>query len=106
MGGKGKSAVTIPAPFKFTTEQRAEERLKFETLLREKVNAAMEKRKQADEEKEKEEREALVKARRALVHKAQPIKCSKPLMIRKSEKIPTNPVTPHFPKTAAQRRNN
>jgi len=104
--GKDKSAITIPAPFKFTTEQRAEERLKFETLLREKENAAMEKRKQADEEKEKEEREALVKARRALVHKAQPIKCSKPLMIRKSEKTPTNPVTPHFQKTASQRRNN
>jgi len=104
--GKDKSAITIPAPFKFTTEQRAEDRLKFDILLREKENAAMEKRKQVVEEKEKEEREGLVKARRALVHKAQPIKCSKPLMIRKSEKIPTNPVTPQFQKTATHRRNN
>merc|ERR1719431_1623116 len=39
-----KTAITIPAPFKFTTEMRAGERAKFELSIRERETAAKEKR--------------------------------------------------------------
>jgi len=100
-----KPTITIPAPFKFTTEIRAEERAKFEVLIREKETAVKEKQRLEDEEKAKEENEELIKARRALVHKAQPIHCPKPLIIKKSDKRPTNPLTPQFQRSALLRKN-
>ena len=99
-----KPTITIPAPFKFATEIRAEERAKFEVLIREKETAVKEKQRLEDEEKAKEENEELIKARRALVHKAQPIHCPKPLIINKSDKRPTNPLTPQFQRSALLRK--
>jgi len=91
-----KPMVTIPAPFKFTTETRAEERAKFELLVREKETAVKEKKRFEEVEKAKEDDEEMIKARRALVHKALPVQCSKPLIIKKSDKRPTIPLTPQF----------
>ena len=102
----GKSLITIPAPFKFSTEMRAEERAKFDLKLRERENAAKEKKRLEDEEKSRKDTEELARTRRELVHKALPIRCSKPMMIKKSDKMPTNPVTPQFQRSISMRKKN
>jgi len=102
----GKLTVTIPAPFNFTTETRAEERAKFELLVREKETAAKEQKRFEEVEKAKEDDEEMIKARRALVHKALPVQCSKPLIIKKSDKRPTIPMTPQFLRSISMRKKN
>ena len=68
----------------------------FWRLIREKETVARERKRVEEEEKAKEENEELMKARRTLVHKAQPVLCPKPFVIKKSDKRPTNPRTPQF----------
>jgi len=91
-----KSSVTIPAPFHFTTQVRAEERDIFENMIRKKETAAEEKKRLDEEKKRKEDKVELLKVRKNLVHKPEPVRYFKPLVIKKSEKPPTNPVTPQL----------
>jgi len=91
-----RPSITIPAPFKFTTQVRAGEREKFEAFKRKKESAAEERKRIEDEKQAKENEEALVQARRALVHKAQPIRNFKPLEIKRSDKKLTMPASPNF----------
>ena len=91
-----RPSITIPAPFKFTTQVRAGEREKFEAFKRKKESAAEERKRIEDEKQAKENEEALVQARRALVHKAQPVRNFKPLEIKRSDKKLTMPFGPNF----------
>ena len=67
---------------------------------------AEEKKRFEDAEKAREDKEELVKARIALVHKAQPVHCPQPMIIKKSEKIPTKPTTPQVLRSMSLRKNN
>jgi len=91
-----RPSITIPAPFKFTTQVRAGEREKFEALKRKKESAAEESKRLEDEKQAKENEEALIQARKALVHKAQPIRNFKPLEIKRSDKKLTMPFSPNI----------
>lgn len=91
-----RPSITIPAPFKFTTQVRAGEREKFEAFKRRKESAAEERKRIEDEKQAKENEEALVQTRRALVHKAQPVRNFKPLEIKRSDKKLTMPFGPNF----------
>ena len=64
--------------------------------MRKKETAAEEKKRVDDEKRERELKEELVQARKALVHKAQPIRSFKPILIKRSDKKTTSPVTPHL----------
>ena len=94
-----------PAPFKLNTEKRAEDRVKFEQLMRDKKMYAEEKKRFDDAVKAREEKEELLKERRARVLKAQPIHCPLPMVIKKSEKIVTKPTTPQVLRSISLRKN-
>ena len=91
-----KSSVTIPEPFTFNTIHRADEREKFERDKRQKEANAEEERELEKQRKEKELDDQLVETRKALVHKAQPVRNYKPLQIKKSARRVTLPVSPHL----------
>merc|ERR1719508_131571 len=94
--GPTRLAITIPQPFMLSTQLREGEREQFELTKRQKEAAAEEKRRLDDERKEKEEQEELVKVRKGLVHRAQPVRNYKPLEIKRSDKQPTMPASIHL----------
>merc|ERR1719508_546560 len=94
--GSTRLAITVPQPFKLSTQLRAGEREYFELTKRRKEAAAEEKRRLDDERKEKEEQEELVQVRKGLVHRAQPVRNYKPLEIKRSDKQLTMPASIHL----------
>lgn len=98
---KNSSTVTVPKPFKLSTEVRAEERKVLEEKKK-KENKFVEEMKQKEREREEKEREVQISSyRKTLGHKAQPIKSFKSLEIKRSDKQLTFPESPKFaPKKA------
>ena len=93
---KCPASVTVPRPFKLSTEVRAEERKVFEEKKK-KENKFLEEVKQREREREEKEREAEISSlRKTLIHKAQPIKKFKCLEIKRSDKQLTFPESPKF----------
>ena len=93
---KGSATVTIPKPFKLSTEVRAEERKVLEEKKK-KENKFVEEMKQKERERKEKEREAQISNyRKTLGHKAQPIKSFKSLEIKRSDKQLTFPESPKF----------
>ena len=74
--GKGQTrpTITIPEPLKLCTKFIAGEREQFELMKRRKEAVAEEERRLEEERKIKEEQDYIIKTRKALVHKAQPIR--------------------------------
>ena len=95
VGGKGLST-TIPEPFNFKTVKRAGERGEFERMKRLRETAAEEEKMRENKRKLRAEQEDVLKVRKVLVHKAQPVKNYKPLAIKRSEKKLTLPASPHL----------
>ena len=95
VGGKGLS-LTKPEPFKLKTEIRAVERVAFERMRRLKETAAEDEKLLEEEKKHREEQDDLLKVRKSLVHKAQPVRNYKPIAIKKSDKKVTLPSSPHL----------
>eukprot|EP00092_Neocalanus_flemingeri_P009887 GFUD01010656.1.p1 GENE.GFUD01010656.1~~GFUD01010656.1.p1 ORF type:complete len:448 (-),score=125.08 GFUD01010656.1:111-1454(-) len=92
-------SITVPEPFKLSTQFRAGEREPFELMKRQKEKAAEEQRRLEDVMKENEEQEEIVKVRKTLVHRAQPVANYKPLVIKRSDKKLTMPASPHLRST-------
>ena len=92
----GPTTITIPKPFKLSTELRAEERKVFEEKKK-KENLILEGIKQREKEREEREREAQISHyRKTLIHKPQPIKTFKCVEIKRSDKQLTRPESPKF----------
>ena len=78
----------------FHTDRRAEEREIFEQVRREKEAQREEARRQLEEQQAKEEQEEVTRLRRLTIHRAQPVKTVKPLVLQPSARPLTRPVSP------------
>jgi len=76
--GHTRLTVTVPQPFMLSTQVRAGKREQLKLTKRHKEAVAKEEKRLDDERKEKEEQEELVKVRKGLVHRAQPVRNYKP----------------------------
>ncbi|XP_022240960.1 targeting protein for Xklp2-like [Limulus polyphemus] len=87
------------------TEQRAEEREKFEVWKHQRETELAAKLQKKREQEEKEEKKAIARTRAEAVHKAQPVRQFNTVIIRPSERGLTNPKSPVFA-TKLRARNN
>ncbi|XP_076321376.1 targeting protein for Xklp2-like [Tachypleus tridentatus] len=87
------------------TEQRAEEREKFEVQKHQRETELVVKLQEKREQEEKEEKKAVARIRAEAVHKARPVRQFNPIIIRPSEKSLTTPKSPAFA-TKLRARNN
>ncbi|XP_022257918.1 targeting protein for Xklp2 homolog [Limulus polyphemus] len=102
---KAQKSLTEFEDLNLHTEQRATEREKFEMWKQqreEELAAELQRRKEQEEE---EERARVAQMRIEAVHKAQPVKHFKPVLIKPSDKTLTNPESPVFA-TRLRVRNN
>lgn len=89
---------TVVEPFELATERRAREWQEYERLIAEKeaLRARMEAEQRVEEEQR--EREEIARLRQEQVHKAQPIRHYKTVVVKKSEVPLTVPESPNFSK--------
>lgn len=87
---------TEPKNIRLNTERRAQEWMVFEQEMKEKFSHYEEISKKKQEENKKMEMDMIKNLRQQTIHKPEPIKKYKPMLIRKSERPVTVPHSPRF----------
>ncbi|CAH6777074.1 targeting protein for Xklp2 isoform X2 [Phodopus roborovskii] len=90
------SGSLVQEPFQLATERRAKERQELEKKMAEMEAWKMQQLEEVRQQKEEEEREELLKLRKELVHKANPIRKYAAVEVKSSELPLTVPVSPKF----------
>lgn len=87
----------IPLPIgPLHTEMRAQKRMEFEQVMREKERLAAQQRLALEQERQRQEQETVQRLRSTSTFRSQPIKHYKPVEIKPSEKPLTSPKSPHL----------
>ncbi|XP_025419095.1 uncharacterized protein LOC112689542 isoform X2 [Sipha flava] len=93
---KHEKKFTEPKNICLNTERRAQEWMVFEQEIKEKFSHYEELLKKKEEENKMKEMNMIKNMRQQTIHKAEPIKKYKPILIRKSERPVTVPQSPRF----------
>lgn len=93
---KHEKKYTEPKNIRLNTERRAQEWMVFELEIKEKFSQYEENSRMRQEEMKKKEMELIKNMRQQTIHKPEPIKKYKPVLIRKSGRPITVPHSPRF----------
>ncbi|VVC29847.1 Hypothetical protein CINCED_3A006199 [Cinara cedri] len=93
---KHEKKCTAPQNIRLNTERRAQEWMVFEQEIKEKFSHYEEISRMKQEENKKNEMNLIKNLRQQTIHKAEPIKKYKPVLIRKSMRPVTVPHSPRF----------
>ncbi|XP_034447304.1 targeting protein for Xklp2-like isoform X3 [Hippoglossus hippoglossus] len=93
---KPERAAAAVENFELSTERRARERQEYERLVSEKEALSELMEEEQRQEEEQQQKEEITRLRQEQVHKAQPVKHYKPVLVKKSDVPLTVPHTPKF----------
>ncbi|XP_034447307.1 targeting protein for Xklp2-like [Hippoglossus hippoglossus] len=93
---KPERAAAAVENFELSTERRARERQEYERLVSEKEALRELMEEEQRQEEEQQQKEEITRLRQEQVHKAQPVKHYKPVLVKKSDVPLTVPHTPKF----------
>ncbi|XP_068249880.1 targeting protein for Xklp2 homolog isoform X2 [Palaemon carinicauda] len=93
---KSKKVPTDISGFTLNTEVRAEERAQFELHQKQREDELLAAKREQEEKEKAEEAAEIARMRREAVHKANPVRNFKPVVIKPAPCLPTVPVSPNF----------
>ncbi|XP_064089670.1 targeting protein for Xklp2 homolog isoform X1 [Macrobrachium nipponense] len=93
---KSKKPLTDISGFTLNTEVRAEERSKFELHQKQREDELLAAKREQEEKEKAEAAAEVARMRKEAVHKANPVRNYKPVVIKPAPCLPTVPVSPNF----------
>nr|XP_053648834.1 targeting protein for Xklp2-B-like isoform X2 [Cherax quadricarinatus]XP_053648843.1 targeting protein for Xklp2-B-like isoform X2 [Cherax quadricarinatus]XP_053648852.1 targeting protein for Xklp2-B-like isoform X2 [Cherax quadricarinatus]XP_053648860.1 targeting protein for Xklp2-B-like isoform X2 [Cherax quadricarinatus]XP_053648868.1 targeting protein for Xklp2-B-like isoform X2 [Cherax quadricarinatus]XP_053648877.1 targeting protein for Xklp2-B-like isoform X2 [Cherax quadricarinatus] len=93
---KSKKPLTDVSGFTLNTEVRAVDRNEYELHRKRKEDEILAAKREREERQAAEELEEIARLRREAVHKANPVRKYKPVVIDHTQNLPTIPISPNF----------
>lgn len=93
---KSKKPLTDISGFTLNTEVRAGERMEYELHRKRKEDEILAAKREQEKRQEEEAAEEISRLRRNIIHKANPVRKYKPLVIEHAPQPPTVPISPNF----------